>query len=255
MTRAILRAALLGAALLAPLAPARADLHVRWPVVDYREVEYEQNGLISFGRAGSGFDRAQSYSNAIGVGILPSWEIELEGESQAVPGEGLRLDAVTMENTFQLTEPGEYEFNLGFYAEYSRSVRRDQPGSVTFGPIVQKELPDFLGTDTIHTLNLFLTHDAGPGGSHATGLVYAWQSLLYLNAFASPAIEIYGNIPDIAHAGHFDEQETLAGPVLVGAVRMGRWGTLKYQAGYLVGLTSASPRGAVRWQLEYELAF
>lgn len=255
MNRPCARVATLAAFLLAPLAPARADLHVRLPVVDYREVEYEQNGLISFGPPGSGFDRAQSYSNAIGVGILPFWQMELEGEAQAAPGKGLRMDAVTLENTFQLTEPGEYEYNFGFYAEFSRSIRRGQPGSVTLGPIVQKELPDFLGADSIHTLNLFLTHDVGPSSGHATGLVYAWQSLLYVNQYVSPAVEVYGQISDLAHAGHFDEQQVLAGPVLAGGVHLGRWGTLKYQVGYLAGVTGASPRGAVRWQIEYELAF
>lgn len=252
---AALAAALASAGLLAPLARARADLHVRWPVVDYRELEYEHNGLLSFGRKGSGFDHAQSYSNAIGLGVLPFWEVELEGEMQAGPGRTLVMDAVTMENTFQITQPGEYEYNLGFYAEYSRALPRGQPGSVTFGPIVQKELPDFLGTDSVHTLNLFLTHDVGPDGTHATGLDYAWQSLLYVTPLLSPAVEAYGEIADLGHAGRFNSQLALAGPVLVGAVNFGRWGTVKYQAGYLFGLTSGSPTGAVRWQLEYELAF
>ena len=124
-----------------------------------------------------------------------------------------------------------------------------------FGPIVQKELSDFHGTDSVHTLNLFLTHDVGPNGSPATGIEYAWQSMLYVDPHLSPAVEFYGSIDDLGHAGRFNGQEHLAGPVLIGAVSLAPWGTLKYQVGYLFGLTSASPRGAVRWQLEYELAF
>lgn len=246
---------LAGGGFLAAAPPARADLHVRWPAVDYREVEFEHNGLLSFGRRGSAFDRAQSYSDAVGVGVLPFWMVELEGEMQAAPGQNLKLDAMTMENTFQLTPTGEYAFNLGFYAEYSAATPHGQAGSVTFGPIVQRELSDFHGTDSVHTLNLFLTHDVGPDGSAATGLAYAWQSMLYVDPRLSPAIEIYGAIPDLAHAGSFARQEVLAGPVVVGAVSLAPWGTLKYQVGYLFGLTSASPRGAVRWQLEYEVPF
>ena len=255
--RGTLMATLAGGGLLALAvpAPAHADLHVRWPVVDYRELEYEHNGLLTFGPHGSADDRAQSYSNAVGVGLLPFWEVELEGEMEADPGQTLVMDAVTIENTFQLTPPGEYAFNLGLYAEYSRALRQDEPGSVTAGPIVQKELPDFLGTDSVHTLNLFLTREAGPGATQATGLDYAWQSLLYVSPLLSPAVELYGEIPDLAHAGPIARQQTLAGPVLIGGVHFGRWGTVKYQAGYLFGLTSGSDRGAVRWQLEYELAF
>ncbi len=243
---------LVGGGLLALAAPAHADLHVRWPTVDYRELEYEHNGLVTFGPHG---ERGQSYSNAVGVGLLPFWGVELEGEMEAGSGQNLVLNAMTLENTFQLTPPGEYAFNFGIYAEYSRALRHGDPGSVTAGPIVQKELPDFLGTDSVHTLNLFLTRDVGAGATSATGLAYAWQSLLYVTPLASPAVELYGEIPDLAHPGPFARQETLTGPVLIGGVHFGRWGTVKYQAGYLFGLTSGSPTGAVRWQLEYELAF
>lgn len=256
----IAAAALAGLGLLAPISAARADLYVRWPTVDYREFEFEHNGLVAFGKPGSDFDRAQSYTNAVGMGVLPFWEVELEGEMEAGPNQNLVMNAVTLENTFQLTPPGEYEFNLGLYAEYSRSLHPPssdggEPGSVTFGPIVQKELPDFLDTDSVHTLNLFVTHDTGPGATHATGLDYAWQSLLYVTPLLSPAVELYGTIPDMAHAGHVNQQQTLAGPVLTGVAHFGRWGAVRYQAGYLFGLTSGSPRGAVRWQVEYELAF
>ena len=131
-----------------------------------------------------------------------------------------------------------------------------QAGSVTFGPIVQKELSDFLGTDSVHTLNLFLTHDVGPDGSPATGLAYAWQSLLYVDPHLSPAVEFYGAIERLLRMpGVSTGRRPWPGRSLVGAVSLAPWGTLKYQVGYLFGLTSASPRGAVRWQLEYELAF
>lgn len=253
--RTLAAAGLIGGALLAGAGPARADLHVFWPVVDYRELEFEHNGLVSFGKPGSGFDHAQSYTDAVGYGILPFWQVELEGEMQAGPGQNLVMDAVTLENIFQLTQPGEYDYNLGFFAEFSRSVLRGQAGSVTAGPIVQKELPDLFGTSTVHTLNLFLTHDVGPSSGHATGLIFSWQSLLYVRPYLSPAVEFYGEIPDLGHAGGFNQQQDLAGPVLTGQLGFGRWGTVKYQAGYLFGLTSAAPRGAVRWQVEYELAF
>ena len=225
------------------------------PEVDYREFEFEHNGLVTFDTKGSPLNHAQSYTNSIGYGVLPWWEIELEGELASGGGQHLTWDAVTLENTFQLTEPGQYFFNLGFFFEYSQSTQRGEPSGVTFGPIIQKELNDVLGLDTLHTLNLFLTRDVGHDATKATGFQYAWQSLIETHPLISPGVEFYGNIPDIAHAGPTAQQQHWVGPVLAGAANFAPYGKLKYEVGYLFGLTPASGHSAVRWKLEYEIAF
>ena len=45
---------------------AHAELQVRMPQVDYREVEFEHNGLVTFDTKGSALNHAQSYTNSIG---------------------------------------------------------------------------------------------------------------------------------------------------------------------------------------------
>ena len=170
-------------------------------------------------------------------------------------GQHLTWDAATLENTFQLTEPGEYFFNLGFFFEYSQSTLRGAPSGVTFGPIIQKELNDVFGLDTVHTLNLFLSRDLGHDATRATAFSYAWQSLILTHPLLSPGVEFYGTIDDIAHAGPSAQQQHSVGPVLVGAVNFAPYGKLKYEVGYQFGLTQATPHSAVRWKLEYELAF
>jgi hypothetical protein len=166
---------------------ARADLKVRMPTVDFREVELEHNGFYSFDK-----DRTlggqQSYTNSIGYGVTPWWKVELEGESNSVPDSSVHYTATTIENTFQLTQPGEYFFNLGLFAEYSQSALNSEPNSFTVGPIVQKELFDVLGVDSLHTLNVFFGHDVGHNASHATSLDVAWQSILQLNTMGSSKI-------------------------------------------------------------------
>jgi len=250
----LLRVALALAAICAAT-PAFADLQVRMPTVDYLELEFEHNGLVTFASPGTPLHNAQSYTNSIGYGVLPWWEIELEGEMEAGGGQHLVWDATTLENTFQLTEPGEYFFNLGFFFEYSQSTLRGSPSDVTFGPIIQKELNNVFGLDTLHTLNLFLSRDVGHDATKATGFQYAWQSLIETHPLISPGVEFYGNISDIAHAGPTAAQQHYVGPVLAGAVSFAPYGKLKYEVGYLFGLTPASGHSAVRWRLEYEITF
>ena len=160
---------------------------------------------------------------------------------------------MTLENTFQLSEPGQYFLNLGFFFEYSQSTQHNAPSAVTFGPIIQKELNDVLGLDTLHTLNLFLSRDAGHGATKATGTSYAWQSLILTHPLISPGVEFYGTIADLAHAGPTSQQQHSAGPVLVGAINLAPYGKLKYELGYQFGFTPAFGRSGIRWKLEYEI--
>src|SRR6202012_3036340 len=116
------RSAIVWAVIALVSTPAYAELQVRVPEVDYLELEFEHNGLITFDSKGSPLNHAQSYTNSIGYGVLPWWKIELEGEMESGGGQHLLWDAVTLENTFQLTEPGQYFFNVGFFFEYSQST-------------------------------------------------------------------------------------------------------------------------------------
>jgi hypothetical protein len=237
-------------------ARAHAELKVRMPTVDFREFEFEHNGLVTFGRRGTPFDRAQSYTNEIGYGLTPWWQVELESALVAGAGTTLRSEAFAFENTFQLTEPGEYFFNLGLFAEYQHVMTRGSANALTLGPIIQKELPSFLGLNTLHTVNLFFSRDVGANASRATEFSYAWQSVTRLHPLFNPGIELYGVIPELGNSGRYNRQFHMLGPVVVGTQRLGdHLGKLKYEVGYQFGLTSNSPSGAIRWRLEYELAF
>src|SRR5438445_452119 len=73
-------------ALLAAPPVARAEFKVRSPIVEFRECELEHNGSLSFDRRGTGLSNNQSYTNEIGCGITPFWQVELEAEFNAPPG-------------------------------------------------------------------------------------------------------------------------------------------------------------------------
>jgi hypothetical protein len=174
--------------------PGWAELHVRMPTVEYRELEIEHNGLYTFDKKGSDLNGQQSYTTSIGYGVLPWWKIELEGEMAGGPGVERTFEATTIENWFQLTEPGKYFVNAAIFLEYSQATGQTNPNSFTFGPIIQKELNNVLGVDSLHTLNVFFSRDVGRGSSKATGFEYAWQSRLLLNRYIDPAIEFYSKL-------------------------------------------------------------
>ena len=65
---------------------AMADFKVRSPNIDYREVEIENNTSTTFDKRPENNNR-NSLTQEIGVGILPFWTVELEGEFGREPSE------------------------------------------------------------------------------------------------------------------------------------------------------------------------
>jgi hypothetical protein len=258
MTRTAL---FLGAALaLLPLR-TRADFHVFSPYeIDLGEIEIEHNGDAQFDRlpANSG---ATSYTLELGTGLTAWWHSEVELGFDRDPGFNqptLLTQAVT-ENTFQLTEPGKYFADFGFYFEYAQSLTRGAhagPNAITFGPLIAKDIGR-----TTTTVNLFLTRQLGPDqGPHGLDFSYAWQTRWNIWPLLSPAIEFYGDTGNVGQTPGFAQQEFLIGPVGVGSVGLnqlglGNAGKLKYELGWLFGATRATPQGTLRWRLELEIPF
>jgi hypothetical protein len=236
-------------------APARAEFKLRYPVVDYGEFEVEHNGSVTFDKKNSGKNNNQSFPTEVEVGILPFWTIGIEANVEANSGENLHYQATAVESYLQLTPQGKYWADLAFFTEFERPTNRNSAHSVTFGPLVQKEVPNVFGTDTLHTLNLLFEKEIGHNAAAGTPLRLAWQSRLRLHPLFEPGVEFYGDVEDIAHPGKLADQQHRVGPMIAGLASLSPYGKLKYEGGYLVGVTRAAERGAARWRLEYEIAF
>jgi hypothetical protein len=253
--RATTMPAILALGLLAWSAPAHADFQVRSPIVDYLEWEFEHNGSVTFDKSKSGLNNDQSYTFAVGYAPFSWWRFELEGETEAPPGGNLQYTATTFENMFELAPQGKYWLDPGFFLEYSLAGQRHAPNEIKFGPVLQKEAPGFAGAGTLHTLNLFFSKELGPNRTDATGLSFAWQSRLLLDPYFEPGVEYYANVSDIDAPGKLADQQHRIGPMFAGALNLAPYGKIKYELGYLFGVTRATENGAVRWKLEYEMRF
>jgi len=246
--------------LLAPLR-ARADFHIVSPYeIDLGELEIEHNGSRSFdARPGVGGQR--SYTLELGTGLTPWWHSEIEFGFNNDPsiGQPTLLTQVVSENMIQLTEPGEAVADFGFYFEYGQTTTHGSyaaANEITFGPVIAKDIGH-----TTHTVNLFLTRQLGPDQtSQGLDFTFAWQSRWNLWAPLSPAVEIYGNPGTLGSTPGFYQQQLIAGPVAVGRLHLhdlglGSAGQIKYELGWLFGVTQASPAGTLRWRLELEIPF
>ena len=247
-------AAIVGLGLLGVLgtSQARAEFKMRYPNIDYREVEIEHNYSTTFDKRPEN-NRRSTAPVEIGVGILPFWFVELEGEFSKEPGERWTFDAHTFESYLMLTEPGKYWLDFSLFTEYSRKKNRDEPDTVKLGTLFQKEHMKFL-----HTLNLYWEKEVGPLGGTADTVQYAWQTRYRWNQFFQPGIEFYGEIADISNPGRFNSQQFRIGPMVAGSYNLssiGGFGKLKYEAGYLFGATTATEQQTLRTRVEFEMPF
>jgi hypothetical protein len=251
----LLMAAAVGLGTLAAASAANAQLKVRYPVVDYREFEIEHFSDITFDKPNSGKSNNQRYTNEYGFGPLPNWFVELGTELKAPNGENITYDATEIESYLQLTPTGKYWGDLALFVEYEHPAHRADAKSFVFGPLAQTQFGKIAGIGALHTLNLLFTKQVGNNRTDATPLFIAWQSRFLLYPLVELGLEYYGLVDDVVNPGKLADQQHRLGPVLVGLQNFAPYGKVKYEVGYLLGLTHATERGTVRWRLEYEIPF
>jgi hypothetical protein len=235
---------------------AWADFKVWTPDVNAGEQALENVGDLGFDptRSKSG---EQSHTVEYEYGLTPWWQTELEVEfnRDPGPGRGTRLDQLTTENLFQFTERGQYWLDVGFFAEYGRSMLGGNASEVTLGPVLRKDF-----SDTSNSLNLFLSKNLGQDGSARPQLLFAWETrvdawLVHLGrrAVVEPGFQVYGQPGALGRFAKWSEQNERAGPQLFGKIFNLGPGSLEWNGGVLFGLTPAVPRTTLRWQIEYEI--
>ena len=247
----ICRALVAGLCFAAAAPAARADFKVFLPDAEFGETAIEAVGDAGFDplarRSGE-----QSFVEEVERGLTPFWrtEIELEADRNAGPGQPTNFTALTWENVFQFTQPGEYFVDAGFFFEYGQSILPDSANETTFGPILRKEM-----FHTIDTVNLFFTKDIGATASGRVDFSYRWETRIALGTAVEPGFQAYGEPGAFGHFSPLGQQDHRVGPMLFGRVAGLGPGSLKWNGGILFGLTPAAPRTTIRWQAEYELHF
>ena len=245
MRFALIAALLFTASMTGLPVPAGADdLKIRSPIIEPHELEFENNFVFGDGK---------TTVHEIEYGVNDWFKPGIEAELAADPGRGFHYDATAVEGFLQLTPQGKYWADVGLFAEFENTARSGDPRSVTFGPLVEKEVT-LLGLDTLHTVNVLFIKQVGEWSVGPPGLFVAAQSRLRLEPHFEPGIEYYGQV---SLGSHGDAPKHRAGPAFAGRVGFRELGIeapggIKYDAAYLRGFTGATDPNTVRFRLEFE---
>lgn len=228
---------------------AYAGFKVYTPYVEYHEFEIEYRPSITVDGDASK-DNEQKHLVGLGYGVTEWWftEVYAEWEREAGPGEDTVFEAFEWENRFQLTNPGENWADAGLLVEYERTDSGSSPDKIEVGLLLAKELGQFDAA-----FNLIIEKEVGTNASDDYELAQAFQLKYRLDPAFEPGIELYSEFGAIDDMHDFDEQEHFIGPVVEGKLPLGDTGAkLKYNVGYMFGLTDETPDGAVKAIIELE---
>lgn len=232
-------------AYLPPAACAGPAAKVYSPIVEYGETELEfRGGYVEDDNHPE--DGRQQYVVAIGHGIMPRWFTEAVLQYETTPGESLDLDEVKWENIIQLTPTGQYFLDLGLYAEYVHKPDDNSADKVEIGPMFQYEL----GSVQLN-LNSIFEREVGDGARGPTELTYAFQAKYRGNPLFEPGLQAFGELGEWDDWAASNQQEHNLGPAFFGKIKRGGY-AIKYNAAWLVGMTTATPDNTIRFELEIE---
>lgn len=243
------------ACILGRVPQAYADRHVYSPIVEGKgEVAVETRGLYDIDHNKSK-NAVQEYKNAIEYGVTDRWTTELYGEferqSKQDADENTALSSIKFthlewENRYQLTEQGQYWLDAGVYFAYEIPVREKDPGEIEGKILLEKSLPHFT-----HTANFIFKKEVGGGTTHETEGSLAWSTKYRLLKSFQPGFEYWIDFGEIPKHLPYDQQVHQLGPAFYGHLTP----HIKYDVGYLFGLSHAAAMGELKWNIEYEFVF
>ena len=232
---------------------AYAEKHVYSPIVEKGELEIETTGMVDMDHRKSQ-DGMQEYKNAIGYGVTDRWATELYGEYEKQMGEDaggnaklsrLKFTHLEWENRFQLAEQGQWWVDPGFYISYEMPLINKDPGKVETKLLLEKTLSQFT-----HTANIIIDKEVGGGSTFQAEGGFAWSSRYRLSKQFQPGVEYYASLGELRKHLSYKEQNHQIGPAFYGKL-----GHVKYDVGYLFGISDAAPMREIKWIMEYEFRF
>jgi hypothetical protein len=225
----------------ANLAYADNDFIVYSPSVIQGQSEVEVYGFNAQD-ARNTLNGASGYNIAIAHTFTRWWKAEVYvGQFNRAAGGVMHPSGYELENTFQLTSPGEYWANLGLVASYAHSRETGVPSVVEFGPLFEK-----MSGHITQRLNFILGKQVGGGANNTYALRSAYSVAYNINAGRatySPGIEAYIRPADNAYQ---------IGPVFSGELRSTGGGELGYRIGVVFGVNHGAPDKTLLARLEYE---
>lgn len=218
---------------------AHATKTVTSPYVTKGKATVEWRGGYEFDEDA---DNTWRTRNQFAYGFTDFYELKISGDTRN-RGDTEFTD-VDFENKFQLTPKGQYFVDVGLRLDLTRSLNGGADGAggkLLFG----KKTGEFS-----HLLNLEAGREIGGESNNNDWVFGASYAIAHpLTDQLSLGAEWYSDFKDFNNS--YSEQDHRVGPVLYGTA----FGSVKYQAGILAGVSEAAPDVTLKTTINYSFEF
>jgi hypothetical protein len=203
--------------------PALAEFEIQEADIEKGEVEIQYFGAVHWGLPNTGGATGnaedeeaplrQSHELQFQMGVTDWWMLSLTGGFDQPDDDDLRATSVEVETQFQLIKRKGDGIALAVQGGYAQAVNQldtEQAHEISFGPIVE-----LAKGPVVLTLNPLFNRQQGEfSNQEGLGFEYGWQVKYEFSEKTALALEMFGNIEDLANPGSFNDQEHSIGPVL-----------------------------------------
>ncbi|MGE3622778.1 MAG: hypothetical protein AB7H77_02735 [Bdellovibrionales bacterium] len=230
-------AALLAA--LAALPPAHASNKVSSPDITGGRIELEDRGGYDFD-GNPGRDGDQLHKFVANYAPLDFYRTEIKGVL-ADDGSGYNWTYIEWSHRFQLIKNDDWLPKLSLQGNYKFSLRPNQSDKFESTILMQKDTGPFT-----HVTNINFENDIGGWARPGTNFNFGWKSKYNHSKHVEPGAELYMDFGRFG-ASTSGPRRYQFGPAVYGKIM----DEMKYELGFLFGLTQAAPTGRLKWILTY----
>jgi hypothetical protein len=200
-----------GAVAFVTTSEALAEFEIQESTVEKGRVELEYRGALHWGLPEPEFGPLrQSHEFEIQYGLTDRWAFSLIPDFEQSLGDSLQLTAVEGEGQYEILKLRDNGLGLAFRGRYSQPIVGGEAEQISFGPILE-----WVKGPISLILDPLFTDQVGPNRTtDGLGFNYGWQLKYSLPRNWSLALEMFGNIEDLANSGSFNDQNHSIGPVL-----------------------------------------
>jgi hypothetical protein len=203
--------------------PVLAEFEIQEADIEKGEIEIQYFGAVHSGLPDTGgaigdaeeeeAPVRQSHELQFQMGITDWWLLSVTNGFDQPDTDNLKMTSVELETQFQLVKRSGDGIALavqGGYAQALNNGDEGQPNEFSFGPIVE-----LAKGPLVLTLNPLFNRQQGEfANQQGLGFEYGWQVKYEFSQKLDLALEMFGNIEDLANPGSFNDQEHSLGPVL-----------------------------------------
>lgn len=165
----------------------------------------------------------------VGYGMTKRWYTEVFASYIGSRREGTHISTLNWQNDYLLTQ-GQYPFDLAIHTQL---ISYRDPGAgyaVEAGPVLQTDI----GRTQLNA-NVFLVRSYHGTERSRTQMKYQWQAKYRFKSGIHLGVQGFGELGDWDDWAPHRAQSHRIGPVIAGALPIGKTQALKYQLAYLSG--------------------